>query len=54
MNALLPMDRLIGVSGNIIQPEICIVLGASGAPAFYSGIEKANILSLSIKMLMPL
>lgn len=42
MNALLPMDRLIGVSGNIIQPEICIVLGASGAPAFYSGIEKSK------------
>lgn len=42
MNALLPMGKLIGVSGNIIQPEICIVLGASGAPAFYAGIEKSK------------
>lgn len=42
MNAWLPMDKLIGVSGNIVQPEICIVLGASGAPAFYVGIEKSK------------
>jgi len=41
MNAWAPMDRLIGVSGTRASPELCIVVGASGAPAFYWGIEKA-------------
>ena len=41
MNAWAPMDRLIGVSGTRAAPELCIVVGASGAPAFYWGIEKA-------------
>ena len=41
MNAWAPMDRLIGVSGTRAAPELCIVAGASGAPAFYWGIEKA-------------
>jgi len=41
MNAWAPMDRLIGVSGTRVAPELCIVVGASGAPAFYWGIEKA-------------
>lgn len=33
-----PMDRIIGVSGIMARPERCLVLGASGAPAFYAGI----------------
>jgi len=41
MNAWAPMHRLIGVSGARAAPELCIVVGASGAPAFYWGIEKA-------------
>jgi electron transfer flavoprotein alpha subunit len=41
MNAWAPMDRLIGVSGKRTAPAVCIVVGASGAPAFYWGIEKA-------------
>jgi electron transfer flavoprotein alpha subunit len=41
MNAWAPMDRLIGVSGTRTAPELCIVAGASGAPALYWGIEKA-------------
>jgi electron transfer flavoprotein alpha subunit len=41
MNAWAPMDRLIGVSGTRTAPAVCIVVGASGAPAFYWGIEKA-------------
>lgn len=41
MNAWAPMDRLIGVSGTRAAPALCIVAGASGAPAFYWGIEKA-------------
>jgi len=41
MNAWAPADRLVGVSGARARPEVCIVVGASGAPAFHWGIEKA-------------
>lgn len=44
MNAWAPMDRLIGVSGTRTAPALCIVVGASGAPAFYWGIEKAELI----------
>ena len=39
MNAWRPMDELLGVSGSMIHPELCIVLGASGSPAFCAGIS---------------
>jgi electron transfer flavoprotein alpha subunit/electron transfer flavoprotein alpha/beta subunit len=42
MNAWAPADRLIGVSGSRAAPELCIVIGASGAPALYWGIERAG------------
>ena len=42
MNAWAPMDKLVGVSGAVTKPEVCIVAGASGAPAFYAGIEKSK------------
>ncbi|MBR2188754.1 MAG: electron transfer flavoprotein subunit alpha/FixB family protein [Eubacterium sp.] len=42
MNAWFPTDRLVGVSGAMIAPEVCILLGVSGAPAFYSGIKHAG------------
>jgi len=44
MNAWAPMDRLIGVSGTRSAPALCIVAGASGAPALYWGIEKAALI----------
>lgn len=44
MNAWAPMDDLIGVSGTMIRPDLCIVAGASGSPAFYAGIEKSKII----------
>ena len=44
MNAWASMDRLIGVSGARTAPSLCIVAGASGAPAFYWGIEKAGVI----------
>ena len=44
MNAWAPMDRLIGVSGARTAPALCIVAGASGAPAFYWGIEEAGLI----------
>jgi electron transfer flavoprotein alpha subunit len=45
MNAWAPLDRLVGVSGMRAAPGLCIVVGASGAPAFYWGIEKAAFIA---------
>ncbi|MGM0432040.1 MAG: electron transfer flavoprotein subunit alpha/FixB family protein [Spirochaetota bacterium] len=42
MNGWAPLGRMIGVSGTIVSPETCIVLGASGAAAFTAGIEKSR------------
>jgi len=42
MNAWLPMNRLIGVSGTMAKPELCIAAGTSGAAAFFAGIEKSK------------
>lgn len=45
MSAWAPMDRLIGVSGTRTAPELCVVVGASGAPALYWGIERAGFIA---------
>jgi electron transfer flavoprotein alpha subunit len=42
MSAWTPMHRMIGVSGAMTKPEVCIVAGVSGSAAFYAGIEKAK------------
>ena len=39
MNGWEEMNRLIGVSGNMISPEVCIAAAVSGAPAFFEGIQ---------------
>jgi len=44
MNAWAPMERLIGVSGTRVAPALAIVAGASGAPAFLWGIERAGVI----------
>lgn len=44
MNAWAPLDRIVGVSASRAAPTVCIVVGASGAPAFYWGIEKAGFI----------
>ena len=44
LNAWEGMQRLIGVSGTIARPEICIAAGVSGAAAFYAGIEKSKLI----------
>jgi electron transfer flavoprotein alpha subunit len=44
MNAWAPLDRLIGASGTRAAPAVCIVVGASGAPALHWGIEKAGFI----------
>jgi len=44
MNGWASMDRMIGVSGSITKPDLCIVAGASGAAAFMAGIEKSGFI----------
>ena len=42
MNAWTTMEKIVGVSGTITKPDVCIVAGAAGAAAFYAGIEKSK------------
>ena len=42
MSAWTSMHRMIGVSGAMTKPEVCIVAGVSGTAAFYAGIEKSK------------
>lgn len=44
MNAWCEMDRLLGMSGVIIAPEVCIAAGVSGAPAFAIGIRHSKLI----------
>ena len=39
MNGWLPLSRLAGVSGLSLSPEICILLGVSGAPALMESLK---------------
>ena len=45
MNAWATPDRQIGVSGTRAGPAVCIVAGASGAPAFLWGVERAGFIA---------
>lgn len=42
MSAWTGMKKLIGASGSIVSPKICIAIGVSGAAAFHIGIEKSK------------
>ncbi len=44
MNAWTDMDKMVGVSGNMCKPNVCISVGASGAGAFYAGIAKSKLI----------
>lgn len=44
MNAWCEMDRLLGMSGALIAPEVCIAAGVSGAPAFAIGIRHSKFI----------
>ena len=44
LNAWGPMHWLVGVSGTIARPEVCIAAGVSGAAALYAGIEKSKLI----------
>lgn len=42
MQGLLPLQNLVGVSGAIIHPKVCIAVGVSGMAALYEGIENSE------------
>ena len=42
MNAWMPMNRMLGVSGRVVSPDIAVLLGISGAPAFYEGVKSSG------------
>ncbi|EEQ60110.1 electron transfer flavoprotein FAD-binding domain protein [Clostridiales bacterium 1_7_47FAA] len=42
MQGIAPLERLVGASGIIAHPRLCIAAGVSGAAAFYVGIEKSG------------
>ncbi|WP_105615425.1 electron transfer flavoprotein subunit alpha/FixB family protein [Vallitalea okinawensis] len=44
MGGYVSLEHLVGVSGKIYSPKICITLGVSGALAFYPGIEKSKVI----------
>jgi len=44
MNAWTGMNHLLGASGSIISPNICIAIGVSGSAAFTVGIEKSKFI----------
>ena len=44
MSGWAPLHRQVGVSGSMTKADICMVAGASGAAAFYAGIEKSKFI----------
>lgn len=42
MNGWALIDEIIGVSGHIYSPKVCITIGVSGSAAFYAGIENSG------------
>ena len=44
MNAWAPLNKLVGVSGAMTKPELCLTFGVSGAAALSAGIEKSKFI----------
>lgn len=45
MHGWAPPDRLLGVSGMMTRPDMCIAAGVSGSQAFYGAIEKSGFIA---------
>lgn len=55
MNGWVPEDALLGVSGSLTVPYICLALGVSGSSAFYAGIqESTNIIAINTDPCAPI
>ncbi|PKE33205.1 electron transfer flavoprotein [Rahnella sp. AA] len=44
MNAWCEMSRMVGISGVVTAPDVCIVAGASGAAALMAGIDRSEFI----------
>jgi electron transfer flavoprotein alpha subunit len=44
MNGWTELGRLIGASGKLLSPRVCIAAGVSGAQAFMAGIQKSELI----------
>ncbi|NGX88052.1 electron transfer flavoprotein subunit alpha/FixB family protein [Rahnella sp. Lac-M11] len=44
MNAWCEMSRMVGISGVVAAPDVCIVAGASGAAALMAGIDRSEFI----------
>ena len=42
LNAWMPLSRMIGISGYVLKPKICVNFGVSGCAPFILGIEKSG------------
>lgn len=50
-----PMSQLVGISGTLVYPDICLILGASGAAAFAIGIKNSKtIVGVNIEPMAPI
>jgi electron transfer flavoprotein alpha subunit len=55
MNGWAPLDKLIGASGAITKPDLCLAVAVSGSAAFYIGIEKSKrIIAVNIDARAPI
>ena len=42
LNAWMPLNRMVGISGYTLKPKLCITFGVSGCAPFVRGIEKSG------------
>jgi electron transfer flavoprotein alpha subunit len=42
LNAWMPLNRMIGISGYTLKPKLCVTFGISGCAPFIRGIEKSG------------
>ena len=42
MNGGVDAEKVIGISGHLLAPEVCIVVGASGAAALMAGVRNTQ------------
>ncbi|MEG0943125.1 MAG: electron transfer flavoprotein subunit alpha/FixB family protein [Angelakisella sp.] len=44
LDGYFPIERMLGISGTSVKPELCITFGASGATPFMMGINDSKLL----------
>jgi electron transfer flavoprotein alpha subunit len=42
LNAWLPLSQMIGLSGLVVKPKLCLAFGISGCAPFVKGVEKSE------------